>query len=63
MLRIYDINNSPDETILQLGQIKLWKWVEPGTGTGTDHNDALLNEVCAAALDTLDLVKEFAEEV
>ena len=25
--------------------------------------EALLNEVCGAALDTLDLVKEFADEV
>ena len=25
--------------------------------------NALLNEVCGAALDTLDLVKEFADEV
>ena len=60
MLRIYDINNSPNDKILQLGQIKLWKWVEPSTGAGIDPND---DEVCAAALDTLDLVKEFAEEV
>ena len=55
-----------------MSQIALWKWVEPESATDISNqsplprdptNEALISEACGAALDTLNLVSEFADRV